>query len=101
MLDLHPEVESEVLARARLEGTSVSDYIAELLKRDAPHEPDQSAGSNDPVIEFLRAQLMDAERATPGEIDQAETEWQELKRSLNEARRASGEALLFLEQART
>jgi hypothetical protein len=37
-LDLKPEIESQVIARAQAAGTSASDYIANLLRENNPYQ---------------------------------------------------------------
>jgi hypothetical protein len=38
-LDLSPEVESQILARAQAKGTTASDYLARLLKQQNHQRP--------------------------------------------------------------
>ena len=95
-LDLSPEVESQVLARARAAGTSASEYIARLL-RNSPLPVE--APTMDPVLDFLRSQLAEAQEATPEETLQAEAEWRQFKQAINETRSSSGESPIFVSNA--
>ena len=69
-LDLNPEVETQVLERARAAGTTASEYLAGLLRATPPPPPSTAAvPADDPVLAFLNAQLQDAQNATPEEIE--------------------------------
>jgi hypothetical protein len=125
-LDLNPEVESQVLERARAAGTTASEYIAGLLRRVTPtpvaslpatpgksdaekragvlayltRSKEEIARRNAPSIALLQAQIEEAEHATPEEIAEADAEWETFKRAMNDTRRATGERPLYLENAR-
>ena len=118
MLDIAPETETILAQEAVREGVSVDTLIRRILvPRSVVALPAIAAPSgeemrlhflallalpkeevvrlNAPSIARLEAQLAEAAHATPEEIDQAESEWEAHKRSLNENRRSTGEGLLY------
>ena len=114
-LKLAPEIESAVRENATREGMNASDYIARLLQiatppaavqpapRQAPRlqvvSPEQAIRRNAPSVRRLETELAEAQDATPDEIAEAQAEWQSLKQSLDENRRATGERPLFVPPA--
>jgi hypothetical protein len=98
-LELAPEIENAVIERAAREGTTASELIARLLRSDASAHPGlQRTAANDPVLALLQARLDIAQAATPEEAAAAEAEWKRFTESMNESRRANGEAPLYPER---
>jgi len=111
-LDLAPQVETAIRDYATRRGMNTNDYVARLIRiaepepvspapRKAPRlqvlSREEAIRRNAPSVLRLRAELSEAENATPEEIAVADAEWQSLKQSLNDNRRATGERLLFAE----
>jgi hypothetical protein len=95
-LDLNPEVESQVLERARAAGTTASEYIARLLRSDAP-----APSPSDPIarVRELRQQD-DTPTALPPPNDGTMTpsealfrQWEREDAALTDEERQAEEAL--------
>lgn len=91
-LELTPGNESTVREYAAAEGVSINDLIA----RTFPPRP-RPALAEDAVMQFLNAQLREAENATPEEVATADAAHRQWQQNMNESRRTSGERLLFPE----
>ena len=86
MLDLAPETERHLHDFATREGIDANEAINRLLRANAVHPPSRPAvPADDPVLQFLQAQLREAEGATP--LEQAEAAWRAFAHAMNENRR--------------
>ena len=107
-LELAPEIESKVIARAVRAGVTPSDYLARLLENaEPPLPPGRQAPRIVPVSltegkrlnattsAWLEARLAEAENATPQEIAEANAEHNEFRKAMNANRRATGERILY------
>ena len=93
-LELSPETESRIQEYATHEGVTVGEAVNRLLR--FPARP-LAAPVENQALRILRAQLRDAENATPEEVAEAETEWLTFQRNMNANRQANGERLLYPE----
>jgi hypothetical protein len=99
-LDLNPEVESQVLERARAAGTTASEYIAGLLRRVTPTPVASLPATPGKSDAEKRAGVLAYLTRSKEEIAEADAEWETFKRAMNDTRRATGERPLYLENAR-
>ena len=90
-LNLTPETEQTLLARAHRSGMSAEDYLVWLLRHLPLHEPPQRVG----LANFLRERLRTEGTDDPEALREAEAELEELKQALNETRRLSGAEPVF------
>ncbi len=90
IIDLTPEEEARLQAAARRQGIDPAECARRLLQQNLPESPPGAA------TRALFAQWA-REDATedPAEIRAREVEWNETRRSLNEARLVAGEEPLF------
>ncbi len=119
-LELNPDVERQVVERARAAGTTVSDYIARLLQAAAPvaaldpaarvrsllyqwqqqdHTPTAAPAPNDGTLtpsEALFRQWEQEDATLTDEERQVEEErWQQFQQGINAQRLASGMRPIF------
>ena len=89
-LELSPEIETTVREYAAAEGVSIDDLMARYF-------PPRRVPAEDPVLQFLNAQIAEAQNATPEQIAEADAEWRDFRQSMNANRQANGERLLYPE----
>lgn len=119
-LDLHPDIERQVLVRAAAAGISANDYIARLLEATTPtaesdpvarvrgllhdwqqqdHTPSAAPAPNDgsltPSEALFRQWEQEDASLTDEERQTAEEWWQEFQRDINAERAAAGMRPVF------
>ncbi len=101
VLDLPPEVEAQLAARATEHGVEPAQYALELLREHLPQGGDGDGvaqpveAPENPTVALLRQWREEDATEDPEEIRKAEAELEELKEALNANRREGGMRLLF------
>lgn len=94
-LNLTPETEQTLLARARQSGMSAEDYLTWLLRYLPTPPPIQGPSPGTGLAGLLKARLLAEDTEDPDALQRAEAELNELKQALNETRRRSGAEPVF------
>ena len=88
MLELSPEIETRLAAKAAKMGQAVSDYLKTVVERDVEQIPaDQSeeqGSDNTAALEVLRAWQAQNATGDPDELERRREDWKEFKAALNE-----------------
>ena len=96
MVELSPETETRLAARAAQNGLGVSEYLKTVVEEDVmPNTGSQKEETSDNLaaLEVLRAWRAQNATDDPTELEQRRQDWQEFKSALNEAH--TSERVLF------
>jgi len=101
ILDLPPDVEAQLAARATEQGVEPTTYALQLLRAHLPPMGNGSATApaveapEDPTLALLRQWERERDAMTPEERTEAATEWETFRNNINATRAAAGARLLY------
>ena len=96
-IDLTPAEEARLTAAARRVGANPADTMRKLVTDHLPPAPDAEKKPQSTAADLLRGWLRDEATDDPAQIQKAQEELDEFKRSVNANRAATGERLPYPE----
>jgi DNA primase len=84
VIELAPEEEQQLTQRAAAQGVAPDDYARRLIADDLRH--DVQRAKNQATIDWLQSRIEEGEAMSDEEKQQAEAEWRETARSIDENR---------------
>ena len=90
LLELSPEVEAKLTAKAAERGLAVPDYVKSMVEQTVKqeilidHSAQQQKG-NQEALTFLRQRMAEDKTDDPEELEERRIEWEEFKQAINES----------------
>ena len=89
-LELSPEVETQVAAKAAQKGLAVPDYLRAVVEETVrPETPtdhtEKQAMKQQEALAFLHQRIAKDKTDDPEELEKRRVEWEEFKQALNES----------------